>query len=170
MHKKTFLQKFSFVSFLFKQMRKLKRWIIDDKNHEDSNCFSLTVISHGNKQGHLLDKNKNRGWDTEEFVADLSEVETLTGKPKVIVLQSCRGSRHIQHDLTETCSTFKIFQLPYILNFESITICVCQISGQRAEKLQPECWMMTKTCLHRILWLIKQISFWPMPLFRDTSE
>ena len=64
---------------------------MDNKNHEDSNTFLLTIICHGNKYGHLLDKNKSKAWDTEDFVGDLSEVETLLGKPKIIIIQACRG-------------------------------------------------------------------------------
>ena len=85
----------------FQDMRKLKRWIMDNKTHEDSNTFLLTIICHGNKHGHLLDKNRNKAWDTEDFVGDLSEVETLTGKPKVIIMQACRGSKDWPHFLTK---------------------------------------------------------------------
>ena len=52
---------------------------MDNKNHEDSNTFLLTIICHGNKHGHLLDKSKSKAWDTEDFVGNLSEVETLLG-------------------------------------------------------------------------------------------
>ena len=52
---------------------------MDNKTHEDSNTFMLTIICHGNKHGHLLDKNKSKAWDTEDFIGDLSEVETLLG-------------------------------------------------------------------------------------------
>ena len=76
-------------------MRKLKKWIITDKNHEDCNSFLMTILCHGNKQGNLLDKNKNTAWYTEEFIGDLSEVETLTAKPKIILIQACRGSKKI---------------------------------------------------------------------------
>ena len=76
---------------LIKQMRRLNKWIMADENHVDSNCFALTIICHGNDKGHLLDKNKSLAWMTELFVADLSDVETLVGKPKIIVIQACRG-------------------------------------------------------------------------------
>ena len=66
---------------------------MDNKTHEDSNTFLLTIICHGNKHGHLLDKHKSKGWDTEEFIGDLSEVETLTAKPKILIVQACRGSK-----------------------------------------------------------------------------
>ena len=76
-------------------MRKLKRWIIDNKTHEESNTFLLTIICHGNKHGHLLDRSKSKAWDTEDFIGDLSEVETLLGKPKILIIQACRGGKSI---------------------------------------------------------------------------
>ena len=45
-------------------------------------------------KGRLLDKNKVKTWDTEEFVGDLNTVETLTCKPKIILIQACRGSNN----------------------------------------------------------------------------
>ena len=64
---------------------------MDDDSHKDSNCFSLTIICHGNDKGHLLDRDRRKAWDTELFVGELSDVETLVGKPKIMVIQSCRG-------------------------------------------------------------------------------
>ena len=75
-------------------MRKIRRWIMNKENHVDSNCFTLTIICRGNEKGHLLDKNRNLAWMTELFVADLSDVETLVGKPKIIVIQACRGCKY----------------------------------------------------------------------------
>ena len=65
-----------------------------EDTHKDSNCFALTVICHGNDKGHLLDRNKKRAWITEDIVGDLSEVDNLRGKPKLFVVQACRGSKH----------------------------------------------------------------------------
>ena len=90
-------------------MRKLKRWIIDNKTHENSNTFLLTIICHGNKHGHLLDKNKSKAWDTEDFIGDLSEVESRLGKPKILIIQACRGCKSI---LVESCFVnFFIFRI-----------------------------------------------------------
>ena len=94
-------------------MRKLKKWIITDKNHEECNSFLMTVLCHGNEHGHLLDRNKNKAWDTEEFVGDLSEVETLTSKPKIILIQACRGSKKfcLQKYLHKANNAYKLCSL-----------------------------------------------------------
>ena len=73
-------------------MRSVKKFIMDDDSHRDTNCLVLTVICHGNDKGQLLDKDKKKAWDTELFIGELSDVETLTGKPKIMIIQSCRGS------------------------------------------------------------------------------
>ena len=65
---------------------------MDNKTYEESNSFLMTILCHGNKQGHLLDKNKSKACDTEDLIGDLSEVETLTAKPKIIIIQACHGS------------------------------------------------------------------------------
>ena len=83
-------------------MREIKRWIIDKDNHKDCNTFFLTIICHGTKQGHLLDKYNSKGWDTEDFVADLSVVKTLLGKPKTVIIQSCRGGLKLYYLILST--------------------------------------------------------------------
>ena len=55
----------------------------------------MTVMCHGNDKGHLLDKDKKRAWILEDFIKELSLVETLIGKPKILVLQACRGGNKI---------------------------------------------------------------------------
>ena len=80
---------------MLQQMRKIRKWIMTEENHVDSNCFALTIICHGNNKGHLLDKYKSLGWMTELFMADLSDVETLVGKPKIITIQACRGCEYL---------------------------------------------------------------------------
>ena len=74
---------------------------MDENNHEDSNCFTLTVISHGNDKGHLFDKNRKKAWDTELFLGELSDMETLVGNPKIITIQACRGCKYFYCRLTK---------------------------------------------------------------------
>ena len=75
----------------FQEMIRVKKWIMDKKNHEDSNCLLTTVIAHGNQMGRLASVGGDGGWVVEDFITELDEVETLTGKPKMLILQSCRG-------------------------------------------------------------------------------
>ena len=76
----------------FQKMTKINKWITTDENHKDCNSFLMTVLCHGNKDDRLLDANRRKGWDIEDIVGDLSVVTTLTSKPKVILIQACRGS------------------------------------------------------------------------------
>ena len=76
-------------------MIKIKKFIMAEDTHKDSNCFALTIICHGNDKGHLLDKDKKLAWHIELFIGELSCVDNLAGKPKIMVVQSCRGSERL---------------------------------------------------------------------------
>ena len=69
------------------------KFVMTEENHIDCNSFLLTIICHSNDKGHLLDRELRKAWDTELLLEDLSDVETLVGKPKIIVIQACRGSK-----------------------------------------------------------------------------
>ena len=77
-------------------MVKVKKFIMAEDKHKDNNCFALTVICHGNNRGHLLDRDKKKAWDIELFIGELSCVEELAGKPKILIVQSCRGCKKLQ--------------------------------------------------------------------------
>ena len=76
-------------------MLEIKRKILKNETHTGRNSLLLTVMCHGNDKGHLLDKDKKTAWILETFIKELSLVETLIGKPKILVLQACRGGNKI---------------------------------------------------------------------------
>ena len=90
-------------------MRNVKRFILDKDNHRDSNCLVVTIICRGNDKGQLLDKDKKKAWDTELFIGELSDVEMLVGKPKIMIIQACRGGLYISLPLKYlSCYLFTI--------------------------------------------------------------
>ena len=60
----------------------------------------MAIICHGNNRGQLKDVNKRKAWDTEELIGDLSRVEALVGKPKILIFQCCRGGRDLRIIMT----------------------------------------------------------------------
>ena len=82
--------------FVLQKMREIKKEILLDETHKDSNCVMIAVICHGNKRGELMDRDLERAWITEDFVADLSLVKPLIGRPKILFVQSCRGGTQIR--------------------------------------------------------------------------
>ena len=87
------LKLFMYFSNFFpsQEMSRLEDDILKNEKHKKSNCFVMVIICHGNNRGQLKDVNKRKAWDTEELIGDLSKVETLVGKPKIMILQCCRG-------------------------------------------------------------------------------
>ena len=76
-------------------MSRLEDDILKNEKHKNSNSFVMVIICHGNNRGQLKDVNKRKAWDIEELIGDLSKVETLVGKPKIMILQCCRGGLYI---------------------------------------------------------------------------
>ena len=88
-------------------MGQIESKMLQNDTHNDRNCFLLAVICHGNDKGHLLDKNKKKGWMIEDLVGHISHVESLIGKPKILVLQSCRGGNYLTIKLIMMNSNLK---------------------------------------------------------------
>ena len=72
-------------------MTKLEESFLNNEIHKSANCFVMAIICHGNNKGQLKDVNKRKAWDIEELIGDLSKVEALAGKPKILIFQCCRG-------------------------------------------------------------------------------
>ena len=75
-------------------MKQVKQSITKAKRHEKTNCFLVVLVCHGMEQGWLLDTNKNKAFTLEQFTADLSGVQTLVGKPKVLLIEAYGGSTY----------------------------------------------------------------------------
>ena len=116
------------------------------KTHEDSNCFVLTVICHGNNKGHLLDRNKTKGWVLEDFIGDLSLVESLAGRPKLLVTKyhpfsiSKILTFNLKHITGSSCNLIQLILTAFLQwrqknfyhprmrvgnNFTQVCLCVC---------------------------------------------
>ena len=78
-------------------MANLQKEIMTDETHKESNCVMITIICHGNRKGELLNRYMKKGWILEDFVAKLSDVPSLLGKPKIMLVQACRGCEHFNH-------------------------------------------------------------------------
>ena len=64
------------------------------KNHDKFVVFVLIVMSHGKDEDHILgvdNKSVSVGELMEEFQAE--RCPSLKGKPKILIIQTCRGSR-----------------------------------------------------------------------------
>ena len=72
----------------FQEMKAIKRFILRDENHEKSSSFLLTVVSGKMPGGQVFDGNMKRAWDIYDLLGDLSLVETLQNKPKVILINT----------------------------------------------------------------------------------
>ncbi len=72
-------------------MEKIKREFLTESLHEESNMFVLVVIAHGNDRDDLLDRDEEPAWNTDSLASELSAVRSLRGRPKVLIVQACRG-------------------------------------------------------------------------------
>ncbi len=78
----------------FQKMEKIREDFLDEDMHTDSNMFVLLVICHGEDGEYLLDKDEKPAWNTNELATDLSAVRSLKGRPKLLIIQACRGGKY----------------------------------------------------------------------------
>ncbi len=77
-------------------MKELRAWFEKSATHYGKSMMILTVITHGDRQEWLYSADKpdrKKGWHIQELVYSLCNIETLQGRPKVLFLQACRGSK-----------------------------------------------------------------------------
>ena len=69
------------------------------RDHTDADCAIVVVLTHGNKNGYLIDSectgyNESRLWKRFIEERDRTPIESsLTGKPKILITQACRGGQ-----------------------------------------------------------------------------
>ena len=68
------------------EMQGIRNWMIQSDIHIDCNCFSLNIMAHGDRDGWLMDRHGRKSWFIDQIVRDLGLVETLVGKPKLVLL------------------------------------------------------------------------------------
>ena len=69
-------------------------WLKDDKKHRSKSSFILTIISHGGRDGIILSTDRKPIWTVESILQALSGVKSLKEKPKILFIQTCRGSMY----------------------------------------------------------------------------
>ena len=70
-----------------------------DMDYSSYNCASLAIIAHGDAEGRLYGQHKEKNsrrkqkfsCKFEDLRKDFDGVESLAGKPKLVVVQACRG-------------------------------------------------------------------------------
>ncbi|XP_061589069.1 caspase-6-like [Cololabis saira] len=62
-----------------------------EENHSDADCFLLVFLSHGEKDHVYAYDGKI---DIQEITSAFKGCKSLAGKPKIFILQACRGNEH----------------------------------------------------------------------------
>ena len=84
-----------------------KNVILNEKTHENCSTFVFIIIAHGLEDNvcydtddkstgvvrKVLDVNGNVAWNMNTVEHQLNGVETLKGKPKLVIVEACRGRK-----------------------------------------------------------------------------
>ncbi len=73
------------------ELRRLVNWLCEAETHQFNNCVAVTLLCDTDHQGVLLDRVGVPTFTLSDLIQRLSAVVTLTGKPKLILVQSCRN-------------------------------------------------------------------------------
>ena len=86
---------------------------LSKEDYTDDDCLLVAVLTHVDSSGRLTDSNgtsylQSKLW--EPFLeTDPTQVSTLTGKPKIFIIQACRGGKVSLHKL-ENSLNYSIFR------------------------------------------------------------
>ena len=79
----------------FQKMREIRDFIRQPKLHKKASMVVLNVISHGTSDGLLKSTEEGGfGLHIQDIIGTLRDVKTLQGKPKLLFINTCRGSEY----------------------------------------------------------------------------
>ena len=64
--------------------------------HKYCNALAVHIICQGSNSTDVLDVNRHTVFTVQELTDDLDTVENLRNKPKLLMLQKCRGMKDEQ--------------------------------------------------------------------------
>ena len=90
---------------------------IASTDYGDCNCFLLAIIAHGTGDGYLKsapgkalfqkEPTAKKSWNIENVVSKLDKIPSLKGKPKLLLIQACRGGKGMIYLIfTHPCSVY----------------------------------------------------------------
>ena len=71
----------------------IKLWLMAEETHQYCNTLAVHIICHGSNSTDVLDVNKHKAFTVQELADDLDRVYTLKNKPKLLIVQKCRGKK-----------------------------------------------------------------------------
>lgn len=107
-----------------KEYSEIKKILHDlsNEDHSDADCIVVTVLTHGLREGYILSKDVPYSVDYlwKPFTAD--KCTTLAGKPKIFIVQACRGDEvdsgvKLVRSRTETDSSQEAYKIPTHADF-----------------------------------------------------
>ena len=100
--------------------------MLSEETQKDNNCFMLVIICHTDVNGKkFLDKDRKECWHMDDMVCDLSEVETLSGKPKIMVIEGCRGSKCV----IRYNNTLWLVKVTYVVHIYTVLVTFLAVGG-----------------------------------------
>ena len=85
---------------LFQQMRSIRNWLAQTQTHEGMSMVAFNIITHGTRDGWLRSADdQGDGLHVHDIMGTLSDVESLRGKPKLLFVNACRGSKYMYYRL-----------------------------------------------------------------------
>ena len=65
-------------------------------SHKYCNALAVHIICQGSNSTDVLDVDRHKAFTLQELTDDLDPVENLRNKPKLLMLQKCRGKKDEQ--------------------------------------------------------------------------